>query len=187
MKRNMLLGALAIFAMVFGPIPGSEAATNCTLTTVGSTMTLDGDCTSDATIFIPDSMTLDGDGHTITAVDPPGGHFLGAVVRNAGSTAHVTNLTVTTSGLANVCDAAGNRLRGILFESASGTITNNTVHNVNQGASGCQEGNGIEVRNPPFDGTHPSTKTVTITGNVVTKYQKTGIVANGDVEVAKTT
>lgn len=47
----------------------------------------------------------------------------------------------------------GARLRGILFDGAAGSITHNTVTNINQGASGCQEGNGIEVRNGPFDNT----------------------------------
>jgi parallel beta-helix repeat protein len=57
------------------------------------------------------------------------------------------------------------------------------VRDINQGASGCQEGNAIEVRNAPFDGTHPNTKIVQVEHNVVSNYQKTGIVANGDVKV----
>src|SRR5207249_3460198 len=56
------------------------------------------------------------------------------------------------------------------------------VIDINQGNSGCQEGNGIEVRNLPFDGTHLATKNVLITGNTVTNYQKNGITANGDVK-----
>jgi parallel beta-helix repeat protein len=146
-------------------------------------MKLDADCTTDETIFIPDGFTLHGDGHTITGIDPPAGHFVGAVVQNGGATANVNRLTVTVSGLVNTCDAGVDRLRGILFEGASGNITNSTVLNINQGASGCQEGNGIEVRNEPFDGTHPATKVVRIKNNVVTAYQKTGIIANGDVSV----
>jgi parallel beta-helix repeat protein len=39
------------------------------------------------------------------------------------------------------------------------------------------------VRNAPFDGTHPNTKIVQVEYNVVSKYQKTGILANGDVNV----
>ncbi|MGH9877475.1 MAG: right-handed parallel beta-helix repeat-containing protein, partial [Nitrososphaerales archaeon] len=69
---------------------------------------------TDATITIPDGYTLDGAGHTITAVDPPSGHFLGAVVANAGATAHVKNLHITTSALLDVCDAGADRLRGIM-------------------------------------------------------------------------
>jgi hypothetical protein len=153
-----------------------------------TTITLLADCTTDETIFIPDGWTLDGDGYTITAVDPTGGHFLGAVVKNAGTSAYVTNLTVTTSNLANVCDPAtpvDTRLRGILFDGAGGSITNNTVVDINQGASGCQEGNAIEVRNAPFDSTGTDLA-VTISGNTVSNYQKNGITANGSVAASIT-
>ena len=126
-------------------LSGAEAANNCSFTTVGTTMTLDGDCQTDATILVPDGMTLDGNGHTITGVDPAGGHFTGPVVGNGGATAHVTRLGVTVAGLANVCDAGDDRLRGIMFMGASGSITHNEVSDINQGPSGCQEGNAIEV------------------------------------------
>ena len=177
-----LLGVGLLAAAI--SIPGPSPLTNtCVFTTPGTTMTLTGDCTTNATIPIPDGFTLDGDDYTITAVDPFGGHFLGAVVASTGTEAHVQNLRITTSGLADVCDAGADRLRGILFDGASGSITGNVVTNINQGASGCQEGNGIEVRNAPFDGTHPDPKQVTIEDNAVTGYQKTGILANGDVLV----
>lgn len=162
----------------------SPAATTCSFTTTGSTMELDGDCTTDETILVPDGFTLDGGGHTITAEDPPGDHFRGAVIANDGSTAHVTKVTVTASGLVNACDNGADRLRGIMFDGASGSITQTTGLGINQGLSGCQEGNAIEVRNAPFDGTHPDTQTVEISHNVVEDYQKTGIVANGDVDVS---
>lgn len=157
--------------------------TDCTFTTTGSIMALDGDCMTDGTLLVPDGMTLDGNGHTITAVDPSGGHFLGAVIQNGGLWAAVRNVTVTVSNLANVCDGGDDRLRGIMFDGASGEITMNSVVGIHQGASGCQEGNAIEVRNAPFDGTHPNTQSVRITHNVIDEYQKTGIVANGDVDV----
>ena len=105
---------------------------------------------------------------------------------NGGTTAHVTDLTVTASGLTDVCDGGADRLRGIMFDGASGSITHNTVTGINQGASGCQEGNAIEVRNAPFDGTHPNTVYVTVSGNWIDDYQKTGIVANGDASVTVT-
>jgi hypothetical protein len=97
--------------------------------------------------------------------------------------ANVTNVTVTASGLLNVCDGGADRLRGVLFDGASGSITNVKALNINQGASGCQEGNAIEVRN---FGTSATTNRVTIDGNTATGYQKTGIVANGDVDAAIT-
>jgi hypothetical protein len=154
----------------------------CAFNDVGSVRTLVADCQTDHTILIPDGFTLDGDGHTITAVDPAGGHFLGAVIKNQGSTASVENLTVTGSGLANVCDPSSpdTRLRGILFDGAGGSITNNTVTGVRQGLSGCQEGNAIEVRNAPFDDMGADVS-ITISGNTVSDYQKNGITANGSV------
>ncbi|NQU96989.1 MAG: right-handed parallel beta-helix repeat-containing protein [Chloroflexi bacterium] len=186
MKRLIIL-AIALFAVaILVPTSTALAATDCTFTISGTTMTLDADCTTDQTIVVPDGYTLDGAGHTIAAVDPAGDHFTGAVIANGGTTAHVTNVTVTAAGLANVCDSGANRLRGIMFDGASGSITHNTVVDINQGASGCQEGNAVEVRNAPFDGAHPATKTVVITHNVIDDYQKSGIVANGDVNVTIT-
>ena len=154
----------------------------CRFSTSGRTMTLLTDCITDDTIEIPNRFTLNGAGHTITGVDPEDGHFVGAVVANGGGIANVRNLTVTVRGLADVCDADADRLRGILFDGASGTISNSRAIDINQGASGCQEGVGIEIRNPPFD-RHGRDVAVSITGNVVTGYQKAGIVANGSVVV----
>ncbi len=50
---------------------------------------------------------------------------------NGGATAYVKNLTVTVSGLANVCDGGADRLRGIMFEGASGSITHNAILDLN--------------------------------------------------------
>jgi hypothetical protein len=146
-------------------------------------MTLNADCVTDHGIAVPNGYTLDGAGHTVKAVDPAGDHFRGGVVRNGGASANVTNLKITTGALADICDAGDDRLRGILFDGASGSITNNEIFNLNQGASGCQEGNAIEVRN---FGASPSTVRVTIDGNKVTNYQKTGVIANGDTDATVT-
>ena len=81
------------------------AVTDCAFTVSGTTMTLQADCTTDETLFIPDGFTLDGANRTIHAVDPPGGNFYGAVVRNAGATAHVTRLGITAD-VADVCATA---------------------------------------------------------------------------------
>jgi len=184
----LVSGLVAACSSSDNPLTSSEgglrlAATTCVFDVVGTTMTLTNDCTTDETIFVPDGVTLDGAGYTITAVDPAGNHFRGAVVENGGATAYVVNLTVTASALANVCDGGDDRLRGIMFEGASGTIAHNTVVGVTQAGSGCQEGNSIEVRNAPFDGTHPNTQVVEIAHNDIDDYMKTGIVANGDVDV----
>jgi hypothetical protein len=159
-----------------------EPATTCATSTSGTTITLLADCTVTSTFTVPGGFTLDGNGNAITAVDPTGGHFLGAVVKagTGGGPVHVTDLEVTASGLADVCDGPGppdTRLRGILFDGVGGSITGVNVHGVRQGLSGCQEGNAIETRN--FSVAGPLA--VTISGNTVSDYQKNAITANGDV------
>jgi hypothetical protein len=163
--------------VIVGLEPGLCLFSDNALTT---TRTLLGDCSTSETILVPNGWTLDGDGHTISAYDPEGDHFRGAVVANGGTVAHVTDVTVTTYDLADVCDDGADRLRGIMLDGAAGSITNNRVIDLNQGLSGCQEGNAIEVRNAPFD-TTGTDLAVTISGNEVTGYQKTGILANGSV------
>lgn len=181
MKRALLM----LFAALCLTAAASLTTQACSFTTnaKSKTMTLNGDCTTSQSILVPNGYTLDGAGHTITAVDPPGDHFRGGVVRNGGAVANVTNLKVTASGLADVCDGGADRLRGILFDGASGSVTNNTVTHINQNQgpalSGCQEGNAIEVRN---FGSSPSTARALIDGNTVSDYQKTGIIVNGDAD-----
>ena len=181
LKQRLLIG-FAIMALLLAASVAASAAT-CTFTTVKKTKILNGNCTTTTSIVVPDGYTLDGAGHTITAMDPIGNHFKGGIIQNGGAVANVTNVTVTVSGLANVCDAGPDRLRGVLFDGASGSITNVTALNINQGASGCQEGNGIEVRN---FGASPTTIRVNIDGNTVTGYQKNGITANGDTDATIT-
>lgn len=180
-KSFVFLGLLLVAGLFLLGGHSAQAANNCAFNTIGDVMILQGDCTTDASIAIPDGYTLHGNGYTITAVDPAGDHFVGGVVTNGGTTAHVRELTIDTNALANVCDSGDDRLRGIFFIGASGSIIDSTVNNINQGSSGCQEGNAIEVRNEPFDGTHPNTQYVTILNNSVNNYQKGGIIVNGDV------
>src|SRR3982751_4089232 len=99
-----------------------SATAQCSFNTSGTTMTLAADCTTTTSVIVPNGFTLEGAGHTITGVDPVGGHFAGGVIQSGGATAKVTNVKVTTSGLAEVCDAGSQRLRGILFDGASGSI-----------------------------------------------------------------
>jgi hypothetical protein len=147
-------------------------------------MRLDGDCYTNGTIYIPDGMTLDGQGHSITGAEIyTSGRFEGAVVANAGSTAHVRNLTVKAAGLIAFCHEGLDRLMGILFHGASGSIINNTVTDIYEYHSDCDEGGGIIVEKPPYDGTGADRDTVLVRNNTVTDYQKAGIVGNGDVYV----
>ena len=186
MKRSLAFAAVCLVALfVAHPAPEASAlpAVACTFATSGNVMTLQGDCSTDVSIVIPNGMILDLDGNIIVAVDPSGGSFSGPIVRNGGTWAGVRNGTITSQSLTNVCKAGDARLRGVMLEAASGFVENLAVDNINKGASGCQEGNAIEIRNEPFDGTHPETVTVEVSANVLTNWQKTGIVANGDVDV----
>lgn len=181
MKKSKNLGFLAVVAsIIVFAASSADGATTCTFTNQGQSMRLNGNCTTDASIVVPNGKTLDGRNFTITAVDPAGDHFRGAVVVNGGTSASVKNLKITVSGLVDACDAGADRLRGIMFDGASGSITGNTVYGLNQGSSGCQEGNAIEVRN---FGSNPGRINVNVGSNILTDYQKTGIVANGNVHV----
>lgn len=114
MKR-LALGALVYCLLAVFPAFGS-----CPFLDLGSTRFLTGDCTVDATFLVPDGMVLDGGGYTVNVTDPVPGHFLGAVIKNAGSWMGVTNLKINAIGLNNVCDSGDNRLRGVFLQSASG-------------------------------------------------------------------
>lgn len=177
-KALIFFGALCLTVFAAG-----QAHAQCTFTTAARTITLTGDCATEHSIVVPDGFTLNGAGHTITAVDPLGDHFRGGVVQNGGATANVRDLRITSNNLVDVCEAGADRLRGIIFDGASGSITGNEIFNLNRGASGCQEGNAIEVRN---FGSSPLTARVVIDSNTVTGYQKTGIVANGNVDATIT-
>ncbi|MBW2541450.1 MAG: hypothetical protein JRF15_05095, partial [Deltaproteobacteria bacterium] len=163
MRAMVGVCAVTLVAGFFLLLPMSAiAATTCTWTDVGMVRKLNNDCTTDETLGIPDGYTFDGNGFQITALDPAGGHFVGAVLVNEGAVANVIDVLITAELTANVCDGGADRLRGIMFEGASGSIAHSTIVNINQGASGCQEGNAIEVRNAPFDGTGTNLQTVEI-------------------------
>jgi hypothetical protein len=145
------------------------------------TWTLEADCSVDASIVVPDGVTLDGAQHTIVAVDPPDGPFRGGVVVSGGASASVINTVITARMLSHVCQEGNDRLRAIYFNGASGTIRGNTILNVNKGPSPCQEGNAIEVRNIDLTG-RPAT--VDISDNAIQGFQKTGVVVSGNVTAA---
>ncbi len=173
-RLGLLLAALIVASS------SADAATTCAFDVTGTTMALTGDCTTDATLLIPDGFTLDGRNFTITATDPGGDHFRGAVVANAGASASIVDTRITALALADVCDSGPGRLRGVFFDGASGAIRRNIVTGLNQGVSRCQEGNAIEVRSLARG---EQAVTVEIDHNVIEGYQKSGVVATGDVDV----
>ena len=136
---------------------------------VGGVITLAGDCDTTAPLSIPDAVTLNGAGHTITAHDVAPGSFNGAVVTNAGTTMTVENLTIMGTGFTQTnpvgsCGRAA--LYGIWFNGAGGSVTNVHVTGITEG-SNCQVGRAIRG-----DGT--GSQTLTITGTTVSDYNKDG-------------
>ncbi len=99
-------------------------------------MRLVSDCTTDAPIVVPDGVTFDGDHHTLIAIDPPDDTFRGAIITSSGATASVINTNISAVALADACRAGAERLRGIYFEGASGTIRGNRVIDVDKGMIG---------------------------------------------------
>lgn len=172
MRRVVLAVAIVLLSKP------AAAATTCAFDTAASTLRLAGDCVTDATLLIPDGMTLDGRHFTIAAVDPAGDHFVGAVIMNAGPSASIVDTRITAQNLADVCDSGPARLRGIFFDGAAGVIRGNTVVDLNQAGSRCPEGIALEIRN--LAPAEPIS--IEIDHNVVDQYQKSGIVVTGEVD-----
>ena len=138
---------------------------------VAGVITLPGDCDTTATLMIPDGVTLNGAGHTITAHDPTGGNFSGAVLTNAGTSMMIENLTIKGTGFATDCGVAG--LYGIFFNNASGSVSGVTVQDITQ-HSGCPLGWSLRA-----NATMGTARTVTITNMTTSGYQKSALVASG--------
>src|SRR5258708_281570 len=81
MKKSFLT---IVAAFVLTMSATALVSAQCIFTTVKKTMILNGDCITDTTILVPNGITLNGAGHTITAVDPPADYFKGGVIRNRG-------------------------------------------------------------------------------------------------------
>ena len=151
--------------------------TACAGTLSGTTFTLSANCDTTVPLTIPDGVTLNGAGHTITAHDITGtpGSFNGAVLSNAGTSMSIEDLTVMGTGFTQTqppgsCGRA--TLNGIWFNGAGGSVTNVTVTGITE-SSNCQVGRAIVA-----NGT--AGQTLTITGTTVSDYNKDGIHAYGD-------
>ena len=189
-------GSLVLAGKDPGPGNGSggATATDCSFAEIGKTWRLTADCKTTETIVVPDGYTLDGDGHTITAVEDSVGAWVGPIVTNGGKKAGVVNLILQTEGLECSCKGGAERLQGIRIENAQGEIRDNVILAINKGECPCQEGIGIVVSNAADDGDcepdgsggvsdcSPRSR-VSVTGNMVLGFQKGGIVASGRVDV----
>ena len=195
--RHIYAAAMLAASSLLVAAPPASAAplqTACpTGTLAGTTYTLTADCAVTEPLTVPDGLTLDGGGFTISATDAGGPQWHGGIVTNAaGATSmNIRNLTVTgpDDGF-QLCTISTNLLYGIWFNDASGTVDNVTVDHIFQfqnGAFGsCQTGRAIRAEGTA---TGPA-RTVTITNTVATDYQKTafhGIGSSMTMEVTGST
>ena len=167
----IVLGAVGAAA---SPDPSVETA--CAGTLSGNSFALSTNCDTTVPLTIPDEVTLNGAGHTITAHDIAGtpGSFNGAVLSNAGTSMSIEDLTVKGTGFTQTqppgsCGRA--TLNGIWFNGAGGSVTNVTVTGITE-SSNCQVGRAIVA-----NGT--AGQTLTITGTTVSDYNKNGMQASG--------
>ena len=172
----LLLAAPAGAALAAGLAPAASVQTACDVTTSGTTIMLARDCDTASTLTVPAGFTVDGAGHAITAHDPgPGAFFQGPVLTNAGDSMLLENLTVRGTGFAGDCDNA-NPLYGVLFNNASGSMTNVDVLDITS-LTACPAVSGIGVT------AANGHQTVTIIKAAVTDFQRNALLATGDATV----
>ena len=136
---------------------------------------------------MPNDATLDGAGHTITAVedaDPPELPRPGPGLRGRNNSApaklDVKNLDITTQGFEGGSNSGG-LLNGIYMYRAGGSLTNVSVNGISHG-NGVQEGNAISIRNRVAgDDINVPRAQVALTDIDVTNYQKTGLLLDGNL------
>lgn len=159
----------------------------CVATVSGTTYTLAQNCRTSATISLPDGATLDGAGHTITAVeDAAHPNFPGAVIAsatgndNGPAEAHVANLTIDSEGFDGEAKNSGGKLGGILFDRAGGSISNVTVTGISHG-NGVQEGWGVRVVNRDGETLAVPRAQVSLDDVKVDRFQKGGVYLDGNL------
>ncbi len=153
------------------------------------TYTLTQDCDTYATINVPDGWTLNGNGHTMHAIEDsahpnfPGPVVKAAVGTDSAATLNVENLTIQGLGFSNGANSGG-LLSGIYMQRAGGKITNVTVTGISH-ANGVQEGVGIWARNKDLatGSTDVPRASITLSHVTVDAYQKAGIVLDGNVGI----
>ena len=153
----------------------------------GKLYTLTDDVSTTSTITMPDDATLDGAGHTITAVeDADHRNFLGSVLASAVGTnsapakLDVKNLNIRTQGFEGGSNSGG-LLNGIYMYRAGGSLTNVSVKGISHG-NGVQEGNAISIRNRVTgDDINVPRAAVKLADIDVENYQKTGLLLDGNL------
>ncbi len=154
----------------------------------GKLYTLTDDAITYTTISLPNHATLDGGGHTITAVeDAAHRNFPGAVVASAVGTnesgpaeLNVKDLDIETEGFEGGGNSNG-LLNGIYMYRAGGSLTNVSVDGISH-SNGVQEGNAISIRNRVGADDYNVPRAHVVLADIdVTNYQKTGLLLDGNL------
>ena len=155
-KLYFYILSLAAAGLVSLSSDPSFATNNCIFVTKGKTMSLRNDCTTDATIYVPNGFALLGSGYSITAVDPVGGNFQGAVVRNSGRAVTI-NYVKIRSNVQDVCNSVEQGIVGIGLDNVNANMlgVDVTINKGNTGMSTCEEGIAVDVTNSAPAGSKP--------------------------------
>ena len=179
MKFSTLLKSSLVISTCLLTAQSASAVNNCNFLVTSKKWTLQGPCQTDETIVVPKGFTLEGQGFKITAKDPAGGNFQGAIITNGGSGLNISNLFLRTSQteMADVCNPDPGKLVGILLDNTASTIVNvNITMNKGAGTSVCEEGVAIRAQ-----ATGASFKKVTIKNSLFNYNQLAGIEFVGSI------
>ncbi len=179
-KIFSIASAFALIFLVSGA-SRADAANDCLFNfNADGAIHLAADCVTDQTINLPGNTSYVSDGNVIRATDPPGGHFVGALIDvRTGDWVSFNGFQFLGSNFSNVCDTGDDRLAGIRVVGLDVILTNNNIQGIHQDSSGCQEGNAIEICN--VGGARRIV--ALLDNNTVNGYQKSGIMINGNVDV----
>ena len=186
------LVAAPVAAVAAGPavipgIPDAAVTVAADPDGAGQLYTLTTDVSTYTTIAMPNDATLDGAGHTITAVeDADHRNFPGPVLASAVGTdsapaeLDVKNLDITTQGFEGGSNSGG-LLTGISMSRAGGSLVNVSVNGISHG-NGVQEGTAISIRNRVAgDNIDVPRAQVSLNDIDVTNFQKAGLLLDGNL------
>ena len=180
--QKVMASTLVACLSVSSSLDTASATTNCVFAPGTKKMTLQGPCSTDSAIVIPDGFTLDGQGFKITAIDPPAGNFTGAILTNAGKAAHITNIFLRTN-LADVCNTGLDKVAGIRYINGGGNVLSvNILINKGAGTSVCEEGVAVEAIDLPFATTKPYRK-LSVKNSTLNNNQLAAVVGVGNVNI----
>lgn len=177
-RRGPLLLAVAVLLgwalpLAAGAAVGAQSAqAACRFAQTARTWRLQADCTTRRTIEIPNGVTLNGMGHTISLSGPISGFFVPSVgvpvgILAQGGNANVVNLKVEGRRLSGGCGATPDPA-AILLWNTSGRIFNVGVANfrLSNGDLACGGGIGAVADDNPNATVTVSRATVTNTGTL---------------------